>query len=219
MCATSVWWRNGPRPGTGNAGVRCASVAAWAISTSRRNAGVIHPAGGPPPARTTTPANENRGKKGDAILSLAPRPRPELADAVATLAEFIYSSAPAPTHDAATATLSKDIEADFTKLTGLGKLKGVGDVFVDGGARVAKLGRTTGLTRGRVTAFEIDNVNVNFDLGTLRFDNQIEIEGDGTDPFSGGGDSGSLILGEELRAVALLFAGSDQGGSNGHGVT
>ena len=33
------------------------------------------------------------------------------------------------------------------------------------------------------------------------------------------GDSGSLITGADLRAVALLFAGSDQGGANGQGLT
>jgi hypothetical protein len=81
------------------------------------------------------------------------------------------------------------------------------------------VGRTTGLTRGKVTAFEVDNVYVGFDIGTLRFDDQIEIEGEGTGPFSQGGDSGSLIVGEDLRAVGLLFAGSDQGGANGQGLT
>lgn len=85
--------------------------------------------------------------------------------------------------------------------------------------RVAKLGRTTGLTRGRVTAFELDNVTVGFDLGALGFDNQIEIEGGGSGPFSAGGDSGALIVGADRRAVALLFAGSDQGGANGQGLT
>ena len=33
-------------------------------------------------------------------------------------------------------------------------------------------------TRGHVTAFELDNVMVEFDIGVLRFDNQIEIEGE-----------------------------------------
>ena len=121
--------------------------------------------------------------------------------------------------DAAFATLNAGIEADATGLTGLGQLQGLGDVFLDEGTRVAKLGRTTGLTRGRVSAFELDNVTVNFDLGTLRFDNQIEIEGDGEAPFSAGGDSGSLIVGQDQRGVGLLFAGSDQGGANGQGLT
>ena len=88
-------------------------------------------------------------------------------------------------------------------------------------ARLAakKLGRTTGLTRGHVTAFELDNVIVGYDFGNARFDNQIEIEGAGSGPFSDGGDSGSLIVGSEKRGVALLFAGGDQGGTNGKGLT
>ena len=105
-------------------------------------------------------------------------------------------------------------------IRGLGNLSGLGSEFLDTGTEVAKLGRTTGLTRGRVTAFELDNVVVGFDIGNLRFDNQIEIEGASTAPFSQGGDSGSLIFSSQAReAVALLFAGSDQGGSNGKGLT
>jgi hypothetical protein len=42
---------------------------------------------------------------------------------------------------------------------------------------VAKLGRTTGLTRGRVTAFEVDYVVVQCGMGLLRFDGQFEVEG------------------------------------------
>jgi hypothetical protein len=52
---------------------------------------------------------------------------------------------------------------------------------------VGKVGRTTSTTRGKVTAFELDNVYVNYDIGTLQFNNQVEIEGDGDDPFSQGG--------------------------------
>jgi hypothetical protein len=47
----------------------------------------------------------------------------------------------------------------------MGRLKGVGDVFVDEGTAVVKIGRTTGRTAGRVTAFEIDNVTVQLDIG------------------------------------------------------
>src|SRR5205085_11560644 len=81
------------------------------------------------------------------------------------------------------------------------------------------LGRTTDATRGRVTAIELDNVVVQYDIGNLRFDNQIEIEGADAGPFSLGGDSGSLIVDGEIRAAALLFAGGDQGGTNGKGLT
>ena len=53
----------------------------------------------------------------------------------------------------------------------------------------------------------------------LRFDNQIEIEGAGNKAFSDSGDSGSLIVDAQQRAVGLLFAGGDVGGSNGKGLT
>lgn len=40
-----------------------------------------------------------------------------------------------------------------------------------------------------------------------------------TTPSAGGGDSGSLIVDAERKTVALLFALSDLGGSNGKGLT
>ena len=47
----------------------------------------------------------------------------------------------------------------------------------------------------------------------------IEIEGAGNKSFSDAGDSGSLIVDDEMLAAALLFAGGDHGGSNGKGLT
>ncbi len=44
-------------------------------------------------------------------------------------------------------------------------------------------------------------------------------EGDGDDPFSQAGDSGSLVVNADRKAVALLFAGGDLGGSNCKGLT
>jgi hypothetical protein len=115
--------------------------------------------------------------------------------------------------DCAVATIDDGIKYNAKKLEGLGDLAGLGTTFLDEGTAVAKVGRTTGLTRGRVTAFELDNVIVGFGakLGDLRFDNQIEIENaDGDPPFCLGGDSGSLIVSAaDRKAVALLFAGND----------
>ncbi|WP_456825715.1 hypothetical protein [Cellulomonas sp. P5_E12] len=90
-----------------------------------------------------------------------------------------------------------------------------------GGEQVAKIGRTTAITRGHVTAIELDNVVVGYgeELGELSFDNQIEIESTGTGPFSRGGDSGSLVYREDGVALGLLFAGSESGGENGTGLT
>ncbi len=75
------------------------------------------------------------------------------------------------------------------------------------GQRVQKYGRTTGFTRGRVTAL---NVTINVDYGggrVARFVRQIAIEGDRVN-FSDRGDSGSLIVEQgSNRPVGLLFAG------------
>jgi hypothetical protein len=166
-------------------------------------------------------ADENRGKLGDSILQPGVTDdgqNPE--DAVGKLAKFEkLNRVGANLVDCAIVSIKNSIKIRIKKLQGLGDLAGAGPVFLDARTKVAKVGRTTGLTRGRVTAFELDNVVVGYDIGNLRFDNQIEIEGAGLGPFSQGGDSGSLIVDEDLRAVALLFAGGDQGGTNGQGLT
>ena len=74
------------------------------------------------------------------------------------------------------------------------------------GMAVRKSGRTTGLTTGEINVLD---ATVNVSYGTNRiaqFENQIVLG-----PMSQGGDSGSLIVAAEaLKAVGLLFAGSEQ---------
>jgi hypothetical protein len=168
-------------------------------------------------------AAENRGRNGDPILQpgrIDGGERP--GDVIGLLARQVRLKRNATNYvDAAIARINSVTKVDELGLKDYGgKLAGVGDPFVDIGTRVAKQGRTTGLTLGRVTAFELDNVVVQFDAGNLRFDNQLEIEGEGDKAFSAGGDSGSLIFEQDTRvAVGLLFAGGDSGGSNGLGLT
>lgn len=70
---------------------------------------------------------------------------------------------------------------------------------------VLKSGRTTGLTRGRVRTLHV-TVQVEYGEGRVAiFTEQVV-----TTAMSQGGDSGSLILDRDRRAVGLLFAGSDQ---------
>jgi hypothetical protein len=119
----------------------------------------------------------------------------------------------ANTVDCAIATV--EVEFDAGTIAGLGTLSG-DTLAPDQADRVAKLGRTTELTRGQVTAFELDGVTVQYDRGTLRFDNQVEVHGS-SGPFSQGGDSGSLIVSDPgLDAVALLFAGNQEGVTYGN---
>jgi len=77
------------------------------------------------------------------------------------------------------------------------------------GMTVQKYGRTTGHTVGEVTGLNA-TIDVGYLNGTARFAGQIVISGGG---FSGGGDSGSLIVTKgvllgDRRPVGLLFAGT-----------
>ena len=166
-------------------------------------------------------ADENAGRKGDAILqpgAFDGGKKP--SDLVGTLDRFVrLKKAGSNFVDCALATVEAGIGHNAKDLRGLGHLAGLAGTPLDIGDNVSKVGRTTGLTHGRVTAIELDNVIIGYDIGNLRFDGQIEIEGTGETAFSQGGDSGSLIVNAERKAVALLFAGGDQGGSNGRGLT
>jgi hypothetical protein len=104
-------------------------------------------------------------------------------------------------------------------LRGIGTLAGLRSDELQVGDIDHKVGRTTGVRHGKVTAFELDGVEVEYDIGVISFDNQIEIEGAGNRAFSDAGDSGSLIVDDQMLAGALLFAGGDHGGSNGKGLT
>lgn len=143
------------------------------------------------------------------------------ADVVGELGKFVKLKTNGKNFiDAAVGDIYEDVDIDTRTIGNLGSLRGKGSVFnLPNNAKVHKVGRTTGQTEGRVTALEIDNVRVRYDMGVLRFDNQIEIEGAGKKAFSDSGDSGSMIVDNELRAIGLLFAGGTVGGSNGKGLT
>ena len=99
----------------------------------------------------------------------------------------------------------------------VGRLLGWADP--DDEVAVEKVGRTTGHTRGRISAIELDDVAVEYPVGIVSFDGQIEVTGTAS-AFSAGGDSGSLVYRPDTReAVGLLFAGSERGGVDGTGLT
>ena len=160
-------------------------------------------------------ADENRGEAGDAIL------QPGTADGgsdpqdeVASLSRIVELTEGRPNSvDAALARVK--VEVDPETLVEVGALAS-GELAPSDAIEVQKLGRTTGRTSGRVTAFELDGVEVAYDaFPTLRFDDQIEIEGAGPGPFSQGGDSGSLIFSADgPQAVGLLFAGGEENGAD-----
>ncbi|MGY1695787.1 MULTISPECIES: hypothetical protein [unclassified Geodermatophilus] len=165
-------------------------------------------------------AATDTGAVGDAVLQPGPADGGTPADRVATLAAAVRLTDRANRVDAAAATVDDGVEADPGGLPGgpLGTTVPDG-VDLEPDEEVEKVGRTTGHTRGRITAVEVDGVAVQYDDGVHLFDDQIEIEGL-SGAFSAGGDSGSVIWRSSDRApLALLFAGSTQGGSTGAGLT
>ena len=76
--------------------------------------------------------------------------------------------------------------------------------------QVQKFGRTTELTKGKITGVNA-TVNVRYSSGIAKFVKQIIVES-GT-RFIGGGDSGSLLVTDnaDLNPVGLLFAGNSDG--------
>ena len=86
--------------------------------------------------------------------------------------------------DAALARIEAGVAYDAARVRGLGVLGAPRVEPMRPGDPVAKLGRTTGLTRGVVSAIEVDRVIVGYDKGELRFDDQIELSPAGRTPFS-----------------------------------
>jgi len=138
------------------------------------------------------------------------------ADDIGTLADFepIVFSTSAETEntiDAAITLSSTDDLGNATLSDGYGTPKSE-TVAASINLKVKKYGRTTGLTKGRVTAINA-TVNIGYDSGVARSVNQIIIE---PGSFSAPGDSGSLIVvdgkgknsADDRRPVGLLFAGS-----------
>lgn len=149
-------------------------------------------------------ADVNQGEKGDLILQPGPVDGGVFpADAVATLERFepiVFGASGYNLVDAAVArpSHSRNVTASI-----IGALipRGVDQAFF--GTPVIKAGRTTQITSGFVFMVNA-TVNVGFGPGlSAQFRHQII-----TTAMSAGGDSGSLLMDNNLNAVGLLFAGS-----------
>lgn len=115
----------------------------------------------------------------------------------------------------ALATLSDKVTTyypwDYAKAIGEVKKSPVMDRYAT--SAVVKQGRTTRVTQGEVSAYELDGVGVDYSdtrrPRVFAFDNVIEVIGTpATKPFSLPGDSGSFIFdANSLEPYALLFGG------------
>jgi hypothetical protein len=130
-------------------------------------------------------------------------------DQIAKLARFVPLDPNGPNAvDCAIAEilLRKNVKATF--LPRVNRLRSPEPIMAAEGMRVHKVGRTTGYTTGTVMDVSAD-LSVTYDLGTIVFQDQVLVRGDGAKPFSAGGDSGSAIVDRATqRTTALLFAGS-----------
>jgi hypothetical protein len=155
-------------------------------------------------------ANGNDCKVGDSILQPGSSDGGESQDVIGYLHQFIplnYFGL-----NKMDAALAKPINSTFIadKHPNAPLISGI--TQPRHGMKVAKIGRTTGITFGYIF-FESGSANVNYARGPVVFEEQIHIWGydeqQGTVPFSEPGDSGSLVFEWETgKAVGLLFGGS-----------
>lgn len=175
-------------------------------------------------------ADLNRGILDDDILQPGRRDsgmRP--ADVIGSLLRFVplrEGGVEVNRVDAAIARLSGDMlpspelpreaQADAP-----GRITGTADHPALPDEEVFKFGRTTGLTRGRLFATEVDNYIVNLGSASrpfrCRFDDQLQAYSE-AGPFASPGDSGALAIDSGGAAHGLLFAGSRTGGPTGFGL-
>jgi len=129
-------------------------------------------------------------------------------DRIATLARFIPLETDKPNRvDCALAAILDASAVTSAILPKVGLLRSAEPIETAEGMQVEKTGRATGYTTGAV--FEVSaTVPVEFELGTLTFEDQVLIRSD-AGAFSDGGDSGSLIVDRASgRATGLLLGGS-----------
>lgn len=161
-------------------------------------------------------ANSNQCFGGDAIVQPGPADAGNTAPTVVGNLDkwFPLSKIARNGVDVAVASFSDEV-AFFNPwdYTGIGRIEKTHVTDRMSVTRVIKRGRTTGVRRGTVSAFELDGVQINYgsrsDPAIVTFDNQIEIIGSpATRDFSAAGDSGSFVIDRDtLQVYALLYGG------------
>lgn len=119
------------------------------------------------------------------------------------------------------AVLNSNVDCAVSSLSGrgyscsieeLGIVMGTAPAALD--MEVRKRGRTTGLTYGTVDSLDLSvNIDYGDGLGVVTLTNQIGIEADtNQSPQIGdSGDSGSVVVDNNMKIVGLYFAGNEEG--------
>lgn len=110
-----------------------------------------------------------------------------------------------PTPNLIDAAVARPVKPDLVddNILGLGKIKGVAKTKL--GSHVTKSGRTSGLTSNQIKAVDVFLKVVLGPGEEGNFYDQI-LAG----PMAQPGDSGSIVVDENMNAIGLLFAGSDE---------
>jgi hypothetical protein len=165
-------------------------------------------------------ANSNNGKAGDSILQPGPYDGgTDPADRIATLTKFVpidFSEQGENRIDAALATPVSPNDVLWNTVD-IGPAVPAEKRILrssDIGLYVHKTGRTTEHTQGYVQAV-FATVQITYDqFRKATFIDQIIVsQSPSEEPFSQGGDSGSLVYDSDNKCVGLLFAGSEAGHS------
>lgn len=159
-------------------------------------------------------AQNNKAKSGDNILQPGPYDGGSDSTLIGNLLRFIeiktkkwwaylafWIKEPKNKVDCAVA-IPIDEKEVLPEILEIGVPKGIASVKI--GTPLQKTGRTTGYTKGIVIDDDV-TVSVNYGDFIAKFEHQVM-----ADAMSAGGDSGSLVLDENKKAIGLLFAGSDK---------
>ncbi|HTU18178.1 MAG TPA: trypsin-like serine protease [Gemmataceae bacterium] len=165
-------------------------------------------------------AGENRGRKGKDRILQPGNLTFTAAQHVATLTDFVALK-PSPANarpargnvvfnavDAAVAKLEQGVVFSQSYLPTRRQPVPHGLATAKVGDKVFKIGRTTGLTPGTITAVGVVVGPIGYDPGNCWFSQQFEIVGDNGTMFSDHGDSGSAIVSTTGEVLGLLYAGN-----------
>jgi hypothetical protein len=166
-------------------------------------------------------ANSNEGSVGDAILQPGPHDGgTDPADRLATMTRFVRIAFGSGSNNRVDAAIATPIDPPRGQVIWNTRQIGAETPSVtrvlddeDLGLPVQKTGRTTEHTVGLVHGLYA-TIQVKYDLfRKATFVDQIIVsQPPDAEPFSNGGDSGSLVYDAERRCVGLLFAGSEASG-------